>query len=288
MNPKEYKKELLRLSRQKTPLEEEYGYDHDDKKVDNKLSKILRNIAYVKPDPIFYATAWQKAFFDSPDIAQDCASTALKYFSKCDLINKLSNRQDSNLLIAQIYSAKCIFEPLILIENQKFTDTDKKYSLCYPDPFTLNTELYKVSNILKEYVKANGLNDTLSRYVSKIKYDGMLIGTDKVEISRAQFTITVMMLSNMTEYDTIIATNKSKIMMSGMGSRKPTKILTHTLCCIIYNLLQKHSKNDRQRQKGYCRELTAEIVNYISPKDENQYPYSNITRRGVEVALTGK
>jgi hypothetical protein len=289
MNPKEYNKELLRLSRQKTPLEEEYGYEHKDKNIDYNLSNIIHNIVSAKPDPMFYAIAWEKAFIDSQDITEDDVSTAIKYFSKgTEFFSYLSSRPDSNILFAQLYKSKGLFEQLVLIENQKFTDTDKKYSICYPDPFSLNTELYNVTNIFKDYVKENGLNDTLSRYVSKIKYDKKLTGTIKVDISRAQFAIAIMTLANMPEYDAKIAVNKAKLIMSGMESRKPTKILTHVLCCIIYNLLQKHAKYAAQKGKAHCRGLTANIVNFISPKDEKQMPYSSITGRGVEVALTGK
>lgn len=289
MNAKEYKKELLRLSRQLTPLEKEYGYEHKDKNIDSKLLNIIHNIVSVKPDPRFYAMAWEKAFIGSQDVSEGDVSTAIKYLSKgTDFFNIISNRPDSNILFAKIYKTKGLFEPLILIENQKFTDHDKKYQLCFPDPYTLNSELYEEICLFKDYVKANALDDTLSRYVSNIKYDKMLIDTRYTEISRVQFAIAIMILSNMSEYDTIIAVNKCKISMSGMETRKPTKIFIHVLCCIIYGLLQMHAKTAYHKGKANCRDLTAKIVNFISPKDEKQMPYSSITGRGVEVALTGK
>ncbi|GFE60778.1 hypothetical protein [Geobacter sp. AOG2] len=290
MSDKEYKRAILQLSRQLTPLEKKYGYKHKNKNIDTNLSNILRNIIYVKPNPMFYAMAWEKAFIDSPNVSEDDVSTAIKYFSKGkEFFSYLSSRPDSNILFVQLYKTKGLFEPLILIENQKYTDLDKKYPLCFPEPYSLNMELEKEINMFKDYVKANDLNDTLSRYVSNIIYDNrVLTNTLKIEISRAQFAITIMVLGNMPEYDTKIAVNKAKLIMSGMESRKPTKILTHVLCCIIYGLLQRHAKSAAQKGKAHCRGLTANIVNFISPKDENQKPYSSITCRGVEVALTGK
>lgn len=263
---------------------------HKDISIDKNISKVVHNIICNKPVPTFYANAWENAFITTTVISPDEKTTAVKYFTETNELRsiktKLNNRIDPDILLTQIHRAKMFFHPLILIEIQKFTELDLKCAYCIADPVTLHNHSIDLVKRLRNYSKEYGLTELLAKYYSLINYSSEVTLTKHTEVSRAQYSLLIMILASMPEYDSIIALNKATLLMTGIESRKPTKILTHILCCIIYNLLQGHATNAKQKQKGRCRELTAEIVNCISPKDDKQIPYSSINRRGAEVALT--
>jgi hypothetical protein len=275
-----------------TELELTYGYSHKDNVINEKISTILNSIVSRRPSPVFYANAWNAAFGDTSDITNDDVSNSIEYFSKIPKFNELKNdiakRSDYEILICKIYRAIRIFYPLILVENEKYTCYEKQYSIIIADSYTLNTTLRDTQNIYLKHIEENKLDSYLARFISNIKYEFNCLEQKQKEISRAQYALLVMLLSSMCEYDRIIALNKSKLIMTGIISREPTKLMAHILCCIVYNILQGHTKYIKHKRKSDLRKFTAEIVNFISPRDENNVPYSLITLRSVQVALTGK
>ena len=283
---------LLFMGAQLTEDEVMYGYVHKDPTVDGLLAILVNNILYTKPSPSYYASFWKNNITDSHGISDDERTNALCYFDKVPDIGSIKailwNKIEPELFITQIYRAISTFYPLILIENAKYTDLETEYQICIEDPYTLNVHLKEC--IVKYYkdIEYNDVSSILIRYTNSIKFDHKNNEPVHTFISRAQYAITVMILSGLNEADRIIVLNKLKLLVAGITSKKPTKVLTHILCCIIYSLFKKHAKISRQTLNGYCRERTADVVNLLSPKNEYNEPLSIVDRRSVEVALTGK
>ena len=83
-----------------------------------------------------------------------------------------------------------------------------------------------------------------------------------------------------------VITYYSRPYMQKIKREKVTKHFLHILSCMIYDLLNEHANNKRQKGKEYRRELTAQILSTFSPTKENGEPYYSINERGVEFALT--
>lgn len=260
-----------------------------DNLASDNYAKIIINVAFNKPSPMQYAKIWERASITNKEFCQSYIDKAYEIFTSMpeDSFYKgyIENIDEPDILISNIYHVIKLFYPLILLENEKYTEGDK-YVIEDIDTLT-----YYLNNIVKKYSKyiyENELSETVKEFTNNIEENEYLKNKYKISLTRAQFAVFVLILTGMCEKDRIETVRRLKYYVYGVTSRKPTKIITHIVCCIVYALLQRHAIRPKHKKKGYCRKLTAEIINFVSPKNETGIPYSEVTSRSVEVALTGK
>lgn len=260
-----------------------------DKISNDNYTKIIINVAFNKPSPMQYAKIWERASIKNKKFSQSYIDKAYEYFTNMpenSLFKRyIDNINEPDILIANIYHAIKLFHPLILLENEKYTEGDK---YIIEDINMLTRYLNNIVSKYNKYIYENELSETIEEYTNNIDKDDYFKSKYKISLIRAQFAVLVLILTGMCETDRVETISRLKYFVYGVTSRKPTKIITHIVCCIVYALLQRHAIKVKHKKKGYCRELTAEIVNLVSPRNEIGIPYSEVTRRSVEVALTGK
>lgn len=291
------------------------------------LCKKLNFLATRAPNPHYYAEAWLKTIqtdlaISKAIILSDDARNLLPRLPT-EVKGILEKYNNWEVLFLSLSKSLNLIEPLILIESglKNKNIVDKHESVAFiSDQKTLLKVLEHEIRTYKAFLEGSQLADNLSNCLMSLNfYESREIDTTKtsnylsnaeavaflekarlayiagitpkkikVDITRAQYAFLIMVLADLPEKLIPYAVFSCRPYMTGIKKEKRTKILVHTLCCIIYDLLIQHAKHPKQKNKAYCRFLTSRIINSYSPKNMNGEQYYSIDERGVEYALTGK
>jgi len=249
--------------------------------------------------PAYFAECWHKLFIDfySSNSTHLTLHNNMHIFFAClpdrihDLLNK---RNNSNQLYSCIYEAINIFMPLLCMEiglltTEKHFEVDKKFRELNSDQLfkRFKTDI----KTFRKHLDSLCLFERFSCYTEELQFSDMSkTKMNHLGISKGQYALAVMVVTGYSAEIRRIAEFDCKSNLSNIKSGKPTRLILHILCCIIYILLNKHQdgKVEHRNKKAFCRNIVAQTLNSFSPKDLNGKPFYHIDERVVEYALTGK
>lgn len=256
------------------------------------LSKEINYLACTNPNTQMFAEHWAKTLKES--FKAEASKPINQWISALpdNLCRKLDCRENPEMLYLQLYQSICLISPLILLESgiRKVGKRTVRGADQISSSDRLEKSLKRDISFYEGYLAKSNLIPLLVDYVERLQFSTKeKVGKNKHQISRAQYAMMVLFATGLSEDIRKIVVFYSKTYADSIKKEKITKVMTHLLCCIIYKLLTEHpnTKYPSKNFKGYCRTLTAEIINTSAPKEDGKPQYT-IDERGVEYALTGR
>jgi len=282
------------------PLDEiEYDESLLDLPGSIELCKRMNALLKQTCPPAYFAECWYQTFlhYSSLNSSQITSNYDINTFLQClpDKIHDiLDKRHNSNQLYCGIYEAIQIFMPLVYLELGLST-RGKQFKVGNELTELNSDRLYKrFKATIKSYRRHLGslhLHEKHSNFTERLQFSDMSKAKrNPLGISRGQYAFAVMVVTGFPPEMRRIAEFDCKMNLFGIKNGKPTKLVLHTLCCIL-NTLLIHYKDERvesRNRKAFCRNIVAQTMNSFSPKGLDGNPFYQIDERAVEYALSGK
>jgi len=256
-------------------------------------ARIAKLINY-QPVITEYVSSWLKALSADKELQNDLSpyDDAIKSF-----LSVIPNRYQTIIRTFNDYEKLCMkmlitkerYEPFLFIETGKvLADYNHDFDL---DKYVLNTNS-RLKDLNKEisayeYILDNSPIDDHTRiYHQKLLHiRRQIIERGVITISRAQSASLKMLLLEIPERHIPVAEMIIKTYVLKNKKGKPTTVFLHIVCCIIYELLQEHRKDNSVVN---CRRLTANLIRCLFQQKIDGKLYFNIDERTVEYAIKGK